>query len=230
MQATHLVTLLAAMAFSLSAQVRVPDDPFAPESVERNAGTPEKEMAYRADSGFLIRSKRVLDPSELDSALWPKHEAPLAFNRRFDRPTHVWELRSGYFIAYEAGEWGGALFYLQKGTITPVRILEDYVSSIVEVAPHTYIVAGGLDQLERVHRLWIDKAQRWRHRQVLENDLEGPWFLENTAEGKGVIVGTCHWNEKTKTTENHVCGISASGAVHLYGICERVPVDDKSQR
>lgn len=100
---------------------------------------------------------------------WPKHDPPIHLHGAFDVPDSVWRVHGGHFIAYDAGEWGGALFFQSEGTEHLKLLLKDHVSSLARFENGSYVAAGGLAHgLEHgsVYIVGIDDDLKWNSRNI----------------------------------------------------------------
>lgn len=121
---------------------------------------------------------------------WPKHEPPTALNGGFDIPSSVWRVNGGYFIAYDAGEWGGALFFQRNGKNKLRLLLKGFVDSVVLFSNGTYVAAGGLMHgmdHGAVYRIWVDEDLEWQTKQIFSTWTGIPKIIGLTRAGAALI-------------------------------------------
>jgi hypothetical protein len=114
---------------------------------------------------------------------WSKHDPPTHFHGGFQTPASVWKVDGGHFIAYEAGEFGGALFFLANENTRLKLLLRGHVNSLAWVGNSTYIAAGGLAH-GREHgssyRVWVDDDLEWNSDEVLSTWVGIPTIIMTT--------------------------------------------------
>lgn len=122
---------------------------------------------------------------------WPKHDPPTLFHGAFEVPEFVWKVHGGHFIAYDAGEWGGAFFFQREGTEQLQLLLKDHVGSVTWFEGGAYVVAGGLAH-EREHGavyfLSIDENLQWVSRKLLTTWQGIPTVITTGSPGTARIA------------------------------------------
>lgn len=165
---------------------------------------------------------------------WPDVPAPTTFNRSFEFPTAVWRIDGGFLASFDAGEFGGALFFLRHSAKQWSKIVDAHVSHLQRYEGDSYLAVGGLAHLQTTEgkALLITRGNtgKWKSRIVFETQLGVPsilgttfsdTFLKAKAEKLIVLGLDSQWGRKP------LFGISRHGAVHYLG--ERLDQEDSEQ-
>ena len=134
----YILFLLSSLAFSQNTEV----DPFGNEvdgaSVDHVKTRVAKE-SYKIHPTYFNISKAT--GKELEEI-----EDKRAF-KFFDKPRSVWKVNSGFFAAYDADEFGGALYYFSEAGKERYLISNEHVGDLVLTGENEYISTGGLSHL-----------------------------------------------------------------------------------
>lgn len=182
-----------------------------------------KEGLFTA-AGLTVKPVEGWNPKAVSREDWPDIEPPIQFNQSFEAPTAVWRVDGGYLASFDAGEFGGALFFARQDAKRWSKILDAHVSHLERFEGDCYLAAGGLSHSEttegRAFLLTIGKTGKWKAKLAFETQVGVPLilgttftnpFLEAKAEKLIVVALDSHWGW------NPLFGISGDGAVHYLG-------------
>ncbi len=163
---------------------------------------------------------------------WPKHEAPTHFHGGFQNPDSVWKVDGGHFIAYDAGEFGGALFFLADESRRLKLLLKGHVDSLAWVGSGTYIAAGGISHGKdhgSIYRIWVDESLDWNSEELLATRVGIPTILMTSGDGTTAycsIINTEYgfFGAEDKTTHVALFDVHASGLIEFKG----APTEDEA--
>ena len=122
----------------------------------------------------------------------------------FNKPSSVWVVKGGLFVAYDAGEFGGALYFFAEAGKQRSFVCNQHISDLVKVNDSTYLASGGLSHLSlssgAVVRVDL-KAGVWESK-ILARFFTGiPHISELKANGNFVVETwfshpSGHFNQK----------------------------------
>lgn len=170
------------------------------------------------------------DPIEKEKPSdWPKHDPPTHFHGGFQTPASVWEVDGGHFISYEAGEFGGALFFLANENIRLKLLLRGHVNSLAWVGTGTYIAAGGLahgHEHGSIYRIWVDDDLEWNSEEVLSTRIGIPTILMTINETAFCSIVKTEFGLEGPKGKTHVAtfNVRADGSLEYLGL----PTDDET--
>jgi len=211
-----LMSVVMAGVSSVSAD----DDPFAavPED------SPERET-FETSSFFTVTSRPDGGLGPIEEELWPKVESPTRFNRLYERPSKVWRHEGGYFGAFDAGEFGGGLFFVAANEEHWIRLVDTHVQDLARYDEDTFLTVGGLGHLSftggDAYLITRDASGKWTSRKVFAS-----------SDGIPRIIGVCGdsrfdelQSEKLyvieldapRAAELALFGIDREGALHYLG-------------
>jgi len=194
------------------------EDPFG-SSDQRKKPPTQEFYSFEERSDIEVLDHYLLDlvPSED----WPKHKVPRTINDYFEQPRYVWRADGGYFIAYDGGEFGGALFFRESDSESLVKVLDSHVSSIVRVGPANYIAAGGsahLSEKGSVHRIWVSKNLSWKNKKIFFTFLGIPHVSGVTQIQHDAVVTVTRRVTGEKRYETFVFTINEKGETNFHGV------------
>lgn len=177
------------------------------------------EMGLSADLQIDIREYPMRHVAE---AGWPDHQAPTILNSWFEKPSRVWPTAGGFLVSYEAGEWGGALFYLPDGGDKLSLITRGHISSIVNLGRNTFVAGGGLEHgMEHgaVYRFWVDDKLEWKCEQVFFTWTGTPAVLGISPRGAVVAItkDISEIEEKEDRIVLTLYAVEADGSLQILG-------------
>lgn len=231
-----LVSVAVVLPICADESTSSPEDSFAPE--KRSA--PEELRFSGGITGCLTVGNY---PEKVPLDHCPKHLAPTALNNAFERPSAVWTVDGGFFVAYDGGEFGSALFFLPKGKQRLQKIAGHSVKSLERLGGGVYIAAGGLAHMDfsggSVFLCWVDDNLRWRSRLVLKASTGIPLtrglISEESSIGQEraliVVSERSESSERADTkVEDRYFAIDREGVVETLGKLEkRSPIVNKSE-
>lgn len=196
-------------------------DPFADHGEQ--VPDPPKEGLFTA-AGLTVKPVEGWNPKAIERADWPEVEPPTQFNRSFEAPTAVWRIDGGFLASFNAGEFGGALFFARHDARKWSKILDAHVSHLERFEGDSYLAAGGLAHLEttegRAFLLTRGETGKWKAKLAFETQVGVPLIIgtsftipvfEAKADKLIVIALDSHWGW------DPLFGISQAGAVHYLG-------------
>jgi hypothetical protein len=135
---------------------------------------PEPSNALLQCANYSKREWRVSprpDGVRLEREPAPEHDTggPLPFTLPKELPArgrrHVLAVTDGFLVGFDAGEWGGALFWLSSNGRTWRRLSEENVHGLVSLGPREVLVLQGLNHLSEARGSagWIKQGanQQW---------------------------------------------------------------------
>jgi hypothetical protein len=201
----------------------------APEA-ELDPFNPTVEELKLLKGEFLTTAGRIVKPLEgCNPKLvlrdeWPDITAPTTFNRAFDYPTAVWRIDGGFIASFNAGEFGGALFFWQHGSKQWIKIVDAHVSHLECFEGDSCLAVGGLAHFQTTEGKAIlitrGKTGNWNSKIVFETEVGVPLILGTTFSNaiykakaeKLIVIGLdSEWGWNT------IFGISRNRAVHYLG-------------
>ncbi|QQL45235.1 hypothetical protein [Sulfuriroseicoccus oceanibius] len=196
------------------------DDPFAAVLED----VPEVET-FETSSFFKVTCPREAGHAPIEEGVWPKVESPTSFNRLFERPSKVWRHEGGYFGAFDAGEFGGGLFFVAANEERWIRLVDTHVQDLARFDKDTFLAVGGLG-----HRSFAGGDAY-----LITRDATGEWTSRKvfaSSDGIPRIIGVCGdsrfdelQSEKLyvielvapRAAELALFGIDREGALHYLG-------------
>jgi hypothetical protein len=196
-------------------------DPFADHSLDEPALV---KGEFFTAAGLTVKPLVGWNPQFVAREDWPDVTAPTTFNRSFEAPTAVWRIDGGFLASFNAGEFGGALFFLPHGAKRWSKIVDAHVSHLERFEGDSYLAVGGLAHLQttegRAFLITRSNTGKWNTKIAFETQVGVPLilgttftdaFLEAKAEKLIVIGLDSNWGW------NPLFGISRQGAVHYLG-------------
>lgn len=195
------VWLLAACCSSLYAE----DDPIT-AVIERLDKSVEESDATKVMLGnlttILLKSfdmSRVHgEPSRLARKERPKLPSAKRFHEMYEVPAKVWSVLEGYFLAYDAGEFGGALFFMALDGNGLEHIADGHFDQLALLTSgeldkkRTYLVSGGLSHMAisdgHVSILHQESNGSWRMQPVFKSEGGEPRLVGVISENKGIVA------------------------------------------
>ncbi|MCW1884861.1 hypothetical protein OKA04_08985 [Luteolibacter flavescens] len=176
------------------------------------------------DLGLKVKPPEGWSPPLVPQEDWPDVAAPTTFNQAFETPDKIWRIDGGFLASFDAGEFGGALFFSQHGAKRWTKVVDAHVTHLERFEGDTYLVAGGLAHLSitegKAYLLSRSNTGRWRSKVVFATEVGVPFILGTTftepigeAKTEKLIVIALYsgWGKKA------LFGLSQHGAVHYLG-------------
>lgn len=225
----HLLLLSSLWFWSAASAEEI--DPFAePPAAEQKQ---EDKKTFMTTALFRVDPHAGTDPEGILSDIWPKIDNPTAFNRRFDRALKIWRVDGGYFGAFDAGEWGGALFFAKDKASKWTRIIDTHIQDLQRFEGDTFVASGGLAHGSRsggaAYLITMLPGGEWQIRMVFSSESGVPRVtgtsmtdpLQKKESKKLIVLGL-----ENPLDRSPFFGIDASGAVHYLGEREKNPTNE----
>jgi hypothetical protein len=204
-------------------------DPFAEPPTSEDKQVIPKE--FETTGGVKVAALTGQNPEIIPQDEWgwrnlEKIEKPTNFNRYFEIPSRIWKVDGGYFGAFDAGEWGGALFFAVDGATKWTRIINTHIKDLerYDYESDTFLATGGLAHLSlsrgTAYILSRLANGEWQARVAFRSDLGIPRVagmsatdLLLKAESKRLIVLSL----ECPLGREPLFGVDVTGAVHYLG-------------
>lgn len=206
----------------------------APFAVPSDDSTKRNEGELVTATVLKVTPVEGWNPQLVPRELWPDVAAPTNFNRSFEAPSAVWRIAGGFLASFDAGEFGGALFFSAHGAKKWTKIVDAYVSHLERFEGDCYLAVGGMAHLTTAEGSALlitrDKNGNWKSMVAFETQIGVPRiigttmteaFLKAKADKLIVIAIDSHWGW------DPLFGITAQGTVHYLG--ERPRKDPSKQ-
>ena len=138
----------------------------------------------------------------------------------FDKPLLIWEVKDGYFVSYNGGEFGGALFLFSIDGSKRILILAEHVSEILSDNNKSYFVSGGINHLGEsggVYKIMKNKKSMWQSEALFQSPFFTPSII-GQLPNKSILITSRHglltelrpdgwmkqrWSWRIKYADNH---------------------------
>ncbi len=152
--------------------------PFAdpPPEVKRIS---EEDSEARAPKGFATSAEIEVEPQagqfpeRLAESEYPRIPGATDFNRMFEKPAMVWRVDAGYFATFDAGEWGGGLFFASTTAKKWTRILDSHIQHLDGFSGSRFLAVGGLAHLSArqggAYLIWQAEDGTWQTQEVFHS-------------------------------------------------------------
>lgn len=187
--------------------------------------------------GVTVKLVEDSNPEVVLEKDWPQIQPPTAFNQAFQKPAKIWRMDGGFIASFDAGEFGGALFFATTDAKRWTKVLDAHIQHLERYEGDTLLAVGGLAHLDnehgRAHLLSRTNKGRWQARVVFETQVGVPSIIGTTvtdiafkakAERLIVIGLESTWGWKP------LFGISSKGTLHYLGETPRKKRANKAQK
>lgn len=196
---------------------------------------PQKPDEYLTTSRVTITNIHfrgaVGDPEIIDNESWPQIPPPTKFHHYFENPAKVWRIEGGYFAYFDAGEFGGALFYSERSGKSWTRVLGEHIQEIGRYTGDMFLAVGGLSHMSvatgSAYILSRNPHGTWVAKEVFRSHDGVPWIAGIGAtdddlilRGKSVkLFAICLYREfdKARALTGPFIGITSDGTIHYLG-------------
>lgn len=217
---------LAMTFFAVIAGIADPTPDAEADPFSSHSGNKSKLLngAWFTATGLEVQPTNEGDPCVVPQKEWPDVAAPTTFNAYFDTPTVVWRIDGGFLASFDAGEFGGALFFSHHGSKRWTKILDAHVAHLERFGGDSFLAVGGLAHLGtsegKAFHLTRGNTGKWKSKLVFKTEVGVPLILgkastDTTSEAEAekliVIALDSPWGR------NPLFGISRRGAVHYLG-------------
>ena len=195
-----------------------------------NVGVEEKAdykpSGFLAFSGHDVTPVTTWYPELVKPEMWPKVKLPTNFNSSFEKPTSIWKAPGGHFASFDAGEFGGALFFAAEGARTWTKVLSGHVQGLGQFSESSFLAVGGLAHSDFSRGTVYLVTQRadgaWKARLVMTSgwgvpaligESETRLFIEPNAPRLLVVEITDPMDDRRVS----LVGFDIDGASHFLG-------------
>jgi len=154
-------------------------DPFADPTAESNRISKDDSEApkgFVTSSEIEVEAQAGWSPELIDEDEYPNIPGATDFNPMFEKPEFVWRVEAGYFAAFNAGEWGGGLFFASTTAKRWTRILDSHIQHLDGFSGSRFLAVGGLAHLTMMqggaYLIWQSNDGTWKTKEVFHS-LEG---------------------------------------------------------
>ncbi|SKA88351.1 hypothetical protein SAMN02745166_01405 [Prosthecobacter debontii] len=161
-------------------------DPFQTFSLRRGSDESKVETSknFVTTLGVEVNALRPDPFVHLKRDEWPNIKPHVAFNHLFQEPLMLARLEGGYLASFEAGEFGGGLFYAQEEDEGWTRLIVGHFQDIQIFDQDHVLVTGGLEHM------WVNGGETY----LLTRTRQGKWksrHVFSSRDGMPRLVGFC---------------------------------------